>query len=208
MMRKSAARYGFTLLELLTVLAILSVVTTIGVQTFGKMTSVWRDTTVRMELNAKSVNIFNAIRDDIERVASAERTGRTIQGIDRLETEKMVNRHKPEDDRIILPVFQRNRGTGPWESLSVMYSIDREGAPKLVRSQGPEDGTEPSAGVQVKGEQVVAMNITYLTHENTWEKEWTRPELPAAVRVSLSFALKNRPNEHVCREAVFPLHTK
>ena len=209
-MKNRNKRHGFTLLELLTVLAVLSVVTTIGVQAFFKMTSVWADTSTGMEVNAKSVDIFNTIRQDFERVASAKRTGQSIQGVDRLETEKQINRHMPQDDRLIIPIYQRNQGDGPWEQLSVMYHIDREnGAPSLQRSFVQNDGSELKTGSsQLIGERILAMNIEYLNSENTWDKEWSRPESPAAVRVSLTIGLKNRPSKHVSREAVFPIHVK
>jgi len=207
-MRKRRTRLGFTLLELLVVMAVLSVVTTIGATSFIKMTTMWGDTSDGMELNAKSVNVFRTMRSDFERVASAQRTGRSIQGLDRLETDALINRHIPQDDQIIIPVIQRSPEIG-WQQLAVMYKIDRSGGvPTLVRVLGENDGSTPSGAVQVVAEQVVAMNITYLDGENTWLDAWSRADLPAAVRVSLSMGLSRHPMRHVTREAVFPIHVK
>jgi len=210
-MRNNTKRLGFTLLELLTVLAIMSVVSTLGVTAFVDMSGLWSDTTAGMELTDKCVDIFGSIRDDVDRVASAQRTGHSVSGIDRLETapEKLIKRHNPQDDSVILPILQRNRGTGPWEQISVMYSIERgEGVPKLIRTVGPTDGSTPAAGKMVVGEHVIAMNISYLDNGKVWEDSWSRPDLPTAIRVSISVGRPNRPSEHVTREAVFPIHVK
>jgi prepilin-type N-terminal cleavage/methylation domain-containing protein len=210
-MRYKTKRLGFTLLELLTVMAILSIVSTLGVKAFLDMSGLWNDTTAGMELADKCVDIFGSIRNDVDRVASAQRTGRSVNGIDRLETapEKLIRRHNPHDDSVILPILQRNRGTGPWEQLSVMYSIERgEGAPKLVRTVGPPDGSTPAAGKMVVCEQVIAMNISYLGNGKAWEDSWSKPDLPTVIRVSISVGRPNRPSEHVTREAIFPIHVK
>ena len=202
-------RYGFTLLELLVVLVILSVVSTIGVKAFTKMVTLWGDSAARMEVDAKCATIFDTMRQDMERVASAQRTGYSIQGVDHLEIEHQVNRHKPEDDSIVLPVRQRSHGTGFWEELAVRYHISRDGAAfGLMRTVGPNDGTTPSNASQLIDEQVIAMNIVYLDADNTWQKEWSQSELPTAVRVSLTVSLPNRPYDQVSREAVFPIHVR
>lgn len=206
-MTKFNARRGFTLLELLTVLSVLSVVTTIGATAFVKMATVWGETSSGMELNAKTADVFNTIRSDMERIASARRTGQSIQGLDRLQTEKKINRHIPQDDHLTIPVYQRSQGNGPWQQISVEYSIDRSGAvPTLVRKVGPAGGAPTSE--LVIAENVLAMNIKYLDRNNAWAEEWSRPELPAAIRISLTIGLSNRPNESISREAVFPIHVR
>ncbi len=203
-------RLGFTLIELLMVLTILSVVTTLGATTFISMTSLWRDTSASMDLNAKCVNVFNMVRNDTERVLSAQRNGHAIRGVDALEEEATLNRHYPENDALILPIQQRRLGNGPWEQLAVRYSIDRTEVenPKLIRSVGPNDGSLPEQGAQVLAEAVVSMNVTYLDGKNGWVEEWSAPHHPEAVRVSLAIGMVNRPGEHISREAVFPIHVK
>lgn len=209
-MSRKQARSGFTLIELLTVLAVFSVVTTIGTVSFVKMATMWRDTAAGMELNAKCVNILEAIRDDLERVASAKRTGLAIVGEDRLEKDKQINRHIPQDDRIRIPVFQRKNATGPWQQFQVRYHIDRDvGRPTLVRTVGAGDEFPAEGGQDIaEGATVTAMNITYLTKAHEWVDSWSNPELPAAVRVSISVALQSRPHAHVSREAVIPIHVR
>ena len=203
-------RRGFTLIELLVVLAILSVVTTLGATSFIQMTSLWSDTSARMDLNAKCVNVFNMVRNDTERIISAQRSGRAIKGVDALEEEATLNRHYPENDELILPIQQRRMGEGPWEQLAVRYSIDRTDPknPQLVRTVGPNDGSVPSQGAQVLAEAVVSMNVAYLDGEKGWVKQWPGAHHPEAVRVSLAIGMVNRPGEHISREAVFPIHVK
>ena len=208
-MRNRLNRQGFSLVELLTVLAVLSIVTTIGVSGFMKMTSLWGNTTADMEANVLSVRIFETLRGDMERVVSAHRTGLSIQGFDQLELEKMIARHKPEDDRVIIPVLEDNVTTGEWRQLAVMYHIDRSvGVPTLMRTMGPNDGSVPAGAATVVAERVPAMNITYLNADNTWEDAWTQSELPQAIRVSLTLGMVNRPDKTISREAVFPIHVK
>ena len=209
MMSNRRARQGFTLFELLTVLAVLSVVTTIGVTGFVRMTSLWSNTTADMEANVIAVRIFETIRGDMERVVSARRTGHSIQGIDQLELDKLIARHKPEDDRVILPVLEHNVTNGAWRQLAVMYHINRnDGVPTLMRTLGPSYGSVPGGASTVVAERVPSMNITYLNAENRWEDAWTQNDLPQAIRVSLTLGLSNRPDKTISREAVFPIHVK
>lgn len=210
MMIKRNKRRGFTLLELMMVLAILSVVSTLGATAFFRMTSLWRDTSASMDLNAKCVDVFNMMRNDAERILSAQRSGYAITGVDALEEEATLNRHYPENDEVILPIQQRRMGKGPWEQLAVRYSIDRADAqnPKLVRSVGPNDGSVPTHAAQILAEAVVSMNITYLDGEKGWVEQWSAAHHPKALRVSLAIGTVNRPGEHISREAVFPIHVK
>ena len=106
MMLKNFQTRGFTLFELLVVLAVMSVVSTIGVTAYSRVTGVWRISAMRMELGSTADNIFDTIRRDLENVASSRRTGQVIQGIDVLSEDAMFGRVPLDNDRIVLPIVQ------------------------------------------------------------------------------------------------------
>jgi prepilin-type N-terminal cleavage/methylation domain-containing protein len=207
MVKISQAR-GFTLFELLVVLAVLSVVSTIGVTAYSRVTGVWRISAMRMELGATADNIFNSIRRDLESVASSRRTGQVIQGIDVLSEDAMYGRVPLDNDRIILPIVQVGLN-GTAERVAVRYHVRRDGAPdQLTRTLGPMDGTEPNGASQVIANNVLALDIEYLS-AGAWQPAWSGAEQPEAVKVNLTLTGSGQwRNEQITRSAVFPVYVR
>ena len=73
---------GFSLLEIITVIAVMSVVTTVGTSVFFKLTQYWKLTTLRMDMNAEANNVFAKFEGDINRVLSATLSGIPLSGVD------------------------------------------------------------------------------------------------------------------------------
>jgi len=97
-------RKGFTLFELLVVIAVLSVVSTIGVQMFGVVSDGWRTQDRRVALANTADQAIDRMRDDFAQVVSAKMGGVAISGEQRMEEKRREGRVSLEDDRITLPV--------------------------------------------------------------------------------------------------------
>lgn len=208
MMAKNSQTGGFTLFELLVVLAVLSVVSTIGVTAYSRVTGVWRLSAMRMELGSTADDIFNSIRRDMENVASSRRTGQAIQGIDVLSEEAMYGRVPLDNDRIILPIIQVGLNDTA-ERLAVRYHVQRDGfSDQLTRTLGPMDGAEPNGASQVIASNVLALDIEYLSG-GAWQPSWSGSAQPEAVKVSITLSgADQRRGEQITRSSVFPVYVK
>lgn len=208
MMKRNAANKGFTLFELLVVLVVMSVVSTIGISVYVRLTEVWRISAMRMELGATAEDIFQSIRLDMNNVVSSQRTGQAIRGVDVL-SEKDVYRRVPLDnDYFILPILQTG-ANGTTERLAIKYHINREsGTDALTRTLGPMDGSEPGGASQVIADNVLALDVEYLS-AGAWQPAWSGTTQPEAVRVHITLAGSNQwRSEQVTRSAVFPVYVK
>lgn len=208
MMAKNSHTGGFTLFELLVVLSVMSVVSTIGVTAYSRVTGVWRISAMRMELGSTADNIFDSIRRDLENVASSRRTGQIIQGIDVLSEDAMYGRVPLDNDRIILPIVQVGLN-GTAERLAVRYHVQRDGIPgQLIRTLGPMDDTEPNGASQVIADNVLALDIEYLS-AGAWQPAWSGAMQPEAVKVNITLSgVGQWRNEQIARSAVFPVYVK
>ena len=73
---------GFTLVELILVIAILGILTTMGVVMFGRINNAWTLTRNRTELDAKAEYALDQIRQDLTDLVSPALTGAPLQGAD------------------------------------------------------------------------------------------------------------------------------
>ncbi len=205
-MKQARRTGGFTLFELLTSLAVFSVVSTIGMQALFRVTEHWETVNLRMDLNERGQMVVAQMRNDFDHVLSPKLSGVSIKGISRLEEEKRYDYAKPEDDRVILPISGVDPATGLREQYSAMYLIRRDnGPPSLVRRLGELGAEEPEGVAQLVAENVLAMRIEYAAG-GQWHPDWDRPELPEAIRVSLVLMDDNRDFEQVARQAAFTIH--
>ena len=199
---------GFTLFELLVVLAITGVVSTIGVGAFFKVTSVWRQSAFRMELGDTAESLLDSIKADMDRVASSDRIGQAIKGVDSLNSEVTYNLVQLADDRVVLPLVQKDVN-GKTERLAVMYHVQREGnSHVLTRTIGPLGGAMPGGAFQEIAQGVLCLEIEYLSG-GAWHDSWTETFNPEAIRVSVTVnGQLSRPDEQISRSRVFPIHVK
>ena len=73
---------GFTLVELILVIAILGVLSTIGVVMFGRINNLWTQTRNKTELDARAEYALEQVRQDIAAFVSPALTGAPLQGVD------------------------------------------------------------------------------------------------------------------------------
>lgn len=208
MMKPNPRQGGFTLFELLVVLSVMSVVSTIGVTAYIRVTDLWRVSAMHMELGATAEDIFENIRRDMENVASSRRTGQAIQGMDVLSEAALYGRVPLDNDRFILPILQTG-ASGTSERLAVKYHVQREGTPnQLTRTLGPMDGSEPAGASQSIADNVLALDVEYLSG-GAWQPAWSGAVQPEAVRVNVTVSGAGQwQAEQVTRSAVFPVYVK
>lgn len=201
---------GFTLVELITVLAVLTVVSTLGTMAYLQIDGRWRSVHKRTELHAAADAIFAQMRGDFANLLAPRRTGLALSGETATYRDEDIGGYWQvafDDDRLILPVELFNSAEGVAERRRVMYRIDREPPlPVLVRSEGPLDAAVPAGAAMAlppgRAPGVLAMAIEYL-QDGEWGRTWDRAGAPDAVRVSLTLRDRNRPDEQIARRAVF-----
>ena len=205
---------GFTLIEIIVVIALMAIVTTIGCVIFHKMFSAISILTEKIDLDNRAETAFNEIRRDFDQILSAELSGVPLRGEFAIEEgrdqDNLVTYGRALDsDRIIIPVQRVAGGARQDQPGKVMYWVDREGTESaLVRTHGPLDEPEPTQARTVVQPNVVGLRIEYAPRKSTeWQREWDRPDLPGAVRVSLALA-GDHPLEQVARKAVFVIRCR
>ncbi|HNT89622.1 MAG TPA: acyl-CoA dehydrogenase family protein, partial [Candidatus Hydrogenedentes bacterium] len=167
-----AARVGgFSLIELVTVLALLAVVSTLGSIAFFRIDGRWRTEYLRTRMLAAAEQGFDAMRRDFGQLVSPRRTGVGVEGAMTVRVEEDPAspfwRMGLEDDQIVFPTARRNPATGVIERFRVMYKIARSGAdgPRLVRVYGALDAAVPAGAsqpiIQDDRVRVLSMCIEY-----------------------------------------------
>jgi len=187
---------GFTLLELLVVIGIMGVVTAVGGTTFVRMMGAWSDVRSQMELNRAAEQILETMRQDFAAVVSPSLAGMPLIATDQEEA----------SNQIILPVAAPTTQGGRTAGATVQYHIN-EDHNELMRTAHPRFGIGTPARV---AQGVLEMRIECLPKgSGSWQQSWERPELPGAVRVSLTVADADNPlRDKVSRKAVFPIYVE
>lgn len=202
---------GFTLIELIMVISVLSVVSTLCVTAFIGLTRYWDDTHAMTELSGQADDAIASIRDDLNRALSLDVSGVPLQGVpnDYRDSSRFFD-WEMADDRIVIPALVRDMA-GSETPRSVMYRIDREGSrDKLVRTVGDLGTETPSSGrfEVIPRADVIRFRLEYASDDGgwRWQPRWGRARsLPRAVRVSLALADPNRPDRQIARKAVLPI---
>lgn len=188
---------GFTLVEVIMVLAVMGVATSMGISIFYKAIDAWSVAQTKTNLDAKADRIFSSIRQDVAEVASANVTGASFR----------VAKMPPmgdsgESDALTVPVLSSANN----KSLTdVTYRrVHKESVSFLARIVG-DAKREPTENDKVE-DGVLAVRFEFLPGGgDIWQADWTQPGLPAAVRVSLLLNDADRPYVKVSRKAVFPV---
>lgn len=207
-MRHARRNTGFTLVEIIVVIGIMGVVSTLGFVIFGKLLVAQRVILGRTDLDQEAQTVFEAMARDFDQVLSAELSGVSVRGISgeaQMAGDAYANL-SVEDDQVITPVARF--ADGPYGQVGqVRYYIDREGRQtNLTRALGALGEESPNNQPTQLSERVVAMHIQYLDKaSHKWLPIWDKSELPQAVRVSLML-IGDHPLAQVSRKAVFPIN--
>ncbi len=198
-MNMRTRRSGFSLIELIVVIAIAGVVTTIGMAIFSRMWTDWSIVRTRAELDQRAVYALDQIRKDMSAVLSPALSGSPLRGA-RGEAEGAAN------DELVVPVQVPLADASQMQSGTVRYAVERKGgSPVLNRYQGALSGpgaTDPATKI---AEDVTQLRVEFLPRggQSDWQPEWRETRLPAMVRVSVTVSLPGRPIDAVTRVAVF-----
>ena len=199
---------GFSLLELLVSIAIMGVVTTLGVSAFSKMTTQWLETKTMTELENNVETVFESVGKDLADTLSAEVSGHSIVGEDR----EWINpkEHNPfeyKDDRMVIPVQGVKDGVDI--AVAVQYAIVRNAeTTSLKRSTAPLGSDKWLNPLDlIAGVDTLSFDIEYATDnvESPWVKAWTASTLPKAVRVGIVVADRDNAYYQVSRKAVYTI---
>ena len=206
-MMRTHRRNGFTLIELIVVIALISVVTTMGAVMFSKMSDYWRSTWNEAEVDANARGALAQIRLDVGSVLPTALSSESVRGVSA--TAPAGDSRRLAEDQLTLPVQLPLGGTGLLTTASVRYAVDRSQAdnPVLKRYSGPLGAQSTAAKAQdtVVAKGVTQFKVEYLTRTGSgqWVPEWNQPTLPAAIRISLALADPARPGVAVSRMAIF-----
>ena len=192
-------RGGFTLLELLVSLAVLSVVSTLAVSAFISASDYWNDLCATVQLEKNATAALDSMGEDFARILPSRLSNTALRGTTgNFLDDSHFWQATFEDDRVEVAVDQYNAASKHRETATVAYSIDRHSkVPRLVRTAKGSAATET----------VVAANVAGLRFSwydgKQWSDAWEQAGLPRAVRVSLSLIDPVRPGRNLARTAVF-----
>lgn len=163
-----ARRRGFTLLELLVVLGVLSVVTTIGVVMLARLMDYHRDVSARESASAQAEQVLEMFRADASAVLPGPEHVRLNQSSGELSL--VVGALSTETDR------------DPSKPVRVTYRVKQEGIGSvLVREESPIEGANGAVRATLRTE---AAGVYFAAASGlAWLREWQQAEPPDAVRM-------------------------
>ncbi|MGC8739443.1 MAG: prepilin-type N-terminal cleavage/methylation domain-containing protein [Candidatus Hydrogenedens sp.] len=204
-MKKTMRVYGrgFSLIEIITVLAVLSILSTIGVVMFGKIMDYRRQSEIRQAININYLRLINRLQLDFDQIVSPTFTKGNLRVVRHIENEKRYQSVPLDDDKISFPILYVSSDDNN-SIMQVFYYIDRSlgGVPALVRVVSPSGQKEPSGAREIIMTGVLAMKI-HCYDGNNWLEQWDKPFYPKAIKVSFVLADENRIWEQVVRESTF-----
>lgn len=202
-MRRRRADSGYSLIEMVVVLGLIGVVTTLGTVLFHRMSDAWRGTRVRSELDARAHNVFAQMRDDLGSAVPSHLVKQPFRGTDRaVQLNERFYQIPLEDDELSFPSRERN-AEGDWTSGTTTYYVKREsGRDELRRIRLDYAGMQMPAVTVAEG--VVRFNVEYGAQDGTWTESWEGPEPPRALRISLTL-LDPDFGDQITRQAVLPV---
>jgi prepilin-type N-terminal cleavage/methylation domain-containing protein len=194
---------GFTLVELIFVIAILGVLTTMGVVMFGLVNNLWAQTRARTELDARAEYALEQIRQDMAAFVSPALTGAPLQGRDNAMTDPAFPGVQLASDSLLVPM-RGLTATGGEVLAAAQYAVKSEGGERtLMRTPMGLYGEPAKAKPVTVVPGVVHFNVQYGGAEEKWQDNWDSVQSPSAVRVSLVLAEPERPERQAAREAIF-----
>lgn len=200
---------GFTLIEVLAVIAVFAVAISLSASTFISALSGRQALQARTALHAQAERALDTVAQDFNRLVPARLSGVAVRGEQGwFQDDSRYWRMQLEDDRLILPVEVINPDTALREHATVMYQIDRGQEPAvLVRTYGALDAAVPEGATEQVVQNVHGFRVEFHDGEE-WLPRWEEPTMPAAVRVSLTLADPTRLEEQIARTSTFAIHVR
>ncbi|MCC6699591.1 MAG: type II secretion system protein [Candidatus Hydrogenedentes bacterium] len=214
-MRQHRSQSGFTLLEMLVVLALTAVVTGIGTMALFRMTDYWNGLRIRTEMDRRAESVFGSIRQDIASLVSSSLASASVTGTSATATDSRFYGIALADDTLTLPVTAKT-SEGFAAPTVITYHVKRDtvdafggGGAALVRSQSSPGAAEGAAAEQVVAEGVLQFEVEYTANGSEWVETWSDKAPPRAIRVSMTMAYPVNPmREQIARSYVFPVHVQ
>jgi len=181
---------GFTLLELIIVIGLMGVASTMGTVVLFKVFGIWQGVTQRAALEAKADTIAADMRATLL-------AGQKAQGFAITCTGKAAAGAPPEDRLVMVNVAAQ---------AEAVYEINRElPVPRLLFKQTINGATAE----RVVAEGVMAFCVESLPRQAgaSWQRDWQQNELPAALRVTLVVGAFDQPRNQILRRLVVPVCT-
>ena len=205
------SRQGFSLIELLVVLGLLSVATGLAVTTFFRMNDQWDFVRTGAEFDERADKIFDYFHDDAETALSAQVSSVAIAHNDR-ESEGLFNEFYGSDfasDTLTLPVFAQLGSDRNLIAAKVRYYIERNTRSAVLRRQVTSiDGefSDENPGIPVD-DGVISLDFQFPNADGTgWVGRWGRPGTPPMIRVNILMIDPGDPTTQASRTAVFRIH--
>lgn len=201
--------YGFTLMELIVVITLMGIATTLGMEILFKMSAVWHDTSTRAEQERQINDIFALIHRDITAMASVANSGTFTSSQEQARYDRFPDTPLP-DGKMSFNVMDKTTD-GQHKLIHVTYRVDR--TPKgsaLVRTANPVDNAI-NVTTNILTRNILALSIETCdrTLNTKWHPGWgveASQPMPSAVRVSISLIDPNNPFNQISRKAVFPVY--
>ncbi len=202
-------RSGFTLMELMIVILIMGVVSTMGISIWLRVNEVWGASIDHEKLDQKTVHAFSLMREDFAASLLPEVTGVPLVG----ESSSYTNENEYWNvqmpaDRISFSLREPDRNNREHAAV-VTYSFDPTTHLLIRRVKALGIANAPSRDTTLL-DGVLSFRGEYLAEDGTWKKEWKEKSMPVAVRVSVCLSNEpgGRPDEQICRKAIFPIHVR
>jgi prepilin-type N-terminal cleavage/methylation domain-containing protein len=195
---------GFTLLELLLVMSMLGVVSTMGFVGFVKVSYQWNDLVSALTLEKTLARCFTEFRKDFENILPTDCCQRGLEGMRAsVEDSRRYWNVNFEDDSVSFPVSIYNPLQDRNDRFLVRYKIERttESA-RFIRYVSELDIEDAVPQESFSLENILAMRILYSDG-----KRWNT-QMPDAVRISLTCVDPRDPTRHISRMVVFNIHVK
>ncbi len=221
---QAARQAGFSLLEILVVMALLAVLSTIGATMFIKVSDAWRTAHTRTDLIRTSDAFFSQFRKDVQHMLATQQTGIALHGeaVEYTESDSSLPLYDvPRGvDSITLPVTMPVSDQGYERRYAVTYAVDNSvSPPALHRSTRPLDILEGDLSKplspndieesQILLEGVIALRLEYYNgqaspqEDAAWTTSWDGEKHPRAIRMGLVLAHPDRLDRQLSRQATF-----
>lgn len=211
--RYSRTVRGFSLVEMIVVLGMLAIISSMGAVAFSRVSTMWNDIRAQAELDQSLDDAFNTFQEDLADTLSAGLSGEAILGIRQNAQDERYFDRVLGDDVIVLPVQHTATGVRMRSGSKIAWRVDRESeVHRLVRTSGELNERIPEGpSVDIIGEaELVRLRFEYVSpnQPGKWLDEWNADTQPAAVRMSMVVADPRHPWVQVSRKAVFPVNVR